>query len=338
MKRAISITALTLIAAVGLTPTAQAAIGNGTTSNGGGFKVSVSVQINSSDSSVVKSGSRSYSVPAKCWWKPASFSLDGSDTSSPEAFEKWMNENPLQGHAAAGMLARPSGAEMERISAAAKAGQAYKWYAVECAEGFSALDEGYTNLGGNFMGYEIGISYRAFLPGQVPEPLIAVDDLAEVLWDEAQQAIVAPTLDHNPKLAGTAGATFVNMPTWFWVTNPDGSLADNGELTLTASVPGTPVNMTLEAKSGDVLISSAAGSKNCPVDQAKYAYAPGQSEGNACTVNFDRSNAGWPVTATINWVATWQGNDGRGAQEGTDTLTRSTTVNVPVLERQIQNR
>jgi hypothetical protein len=277
-------------------------------------------------------------VPAKCWWTPAAFTIDGTDPSKPEDFEKYMNENPLQGHAAAGMLARPSSAEMARVSAATKAGKAYKWYTVDCAPGFNALDEGYTSLGGEFMGWRVGISYRAFLPGQVPEPLITVDDLADVLWDEAQQQIVAPTLDHNPKVAGTNGATFVNLPTWFWVTNPDGSLADDGKLTLTASVPNTPVNMTLVATSGDVSITSAAGSNTCPVDQAKYGYGQGQSEANACTVTFDRSNAGWPVTATVNWVANWTGQDAGGPQTGTATLTRSTTVNVPVVEVQAPNR
>jgi hypothetical protein len=296
------------------------------------------VNITSDSGKIMTGGSRSIYVPPKCWWEPASFSLDGADTSSPEAFSKWLEDNPLQGHAGAGNLARPSYEEQQRVLAAAKAGQDYKWYSVECADGFSALDEGYTTLGGEFMGVRIGIGYRAFLPGQVPEPLIAVEDLAEVLWDEAQQQIVAPVMQYNPKVAGTNGATVVNLPTWFWVTNPDGSLADDGRLTLTASVPGTPVNMTLVAESGDVSINSPAGSTSCPVEQAKYAYASGKSEASACTVTFDRSNGGWPVTATVNWVANWTGNDGGGPQNGTATLTRSTTVNVPVIEVQVPNR
>jgi len=338
MLRAISITTLALAAAVAVAPTADAGMGDDTTNGGSGFRVSVRVTVTSDSGKIVQGGTRTYSVPAKCWWKPAAFTIDGSDVADPATFEKYMNENPLQGHAAAGMLARPSGEEMARVSAAAKAGQAYRWYQVECREGQNALDAGYTSLGGEFMGTRIGIAYRAFLPGQVPEPLVAVEDLAEELWDEAQQQILAPTLEHNPKVSGTNGATVVNLPTWFWVTNPGNSLADDGTLTLTASVPGTPVNMRLVATSSDVSINSPAGSTSCPVDKAQYAYGSGKVEGNACTVTFDRSNAGWPVTATVTWTANWTGNDGTGPQSGTDSLVRSTTVNVPVVEVQVANR
>jgi hypothetical protein len=338
MLRAMSITAVALLAAVTLATPAEAGLGDDPTNGGNGFRVAVQVNITSDSGKVVQSGSRTYSVPAKCWWKPAAFDLDGTDTASPEEFNKWMTENPLQGHAGAGNLARPSYEEMQRVLAASKAGQAYRWYAVECQPGVDPSLSGYTSLGGTAFGQRIPLSYRAFLPGEVPEPLIAVEDLAETLWDEAQQGILAPTLDRNPKMTGTNAATVVNLPTWFWVTNPGNSLADDGTLTLTASVPGTPVNMTLVAKSSDVAISSVAGSNTCPVAQAKYAYGAGKAETGACTVTFDRANAGWPVTATVTWTANWTGNDGTGPQAGTASLTRSTTVNVPVVEVQVPNR
>ena len=227
---------------------------------------------------------------------------------------------------------------MERILAESKAGKAYQWYKVDCQPGVDPSLSGYTRLGGTAYGQRIPVYYRAFLPGEVPEPLISVENLAEELWDEAQQQILAPTLDRNPKMAGTNAATVVNLPTWFWVTNPANSLADDGTLTLTASVPGTPVNMTLVAESSDVSISSVAGSNTCPVTQATYAYGAGKADANACTVTFDRSNAGWPVTATVTWTANWNGDDGTGPQSGTASLTRSTTINVPVVEVQVPNR
>lgn len=339
MLRAMSITTVALLAAATMATPAQAGVGDDPTNGGGGFKVSVQVVVTSDSGKVVQGGTRSISVPPKCWWEPATFgSLDGVDTTSPEEFDKWLAENPLQGHAGAGNLARPSYEERQRIIAASKAGQAYRWYVVQCQEGVDPSLSGYTSLGGMAFGQRVPVSYRAFLPGEVPEPLIAVEDLAETLWDEAQQGILAPTLDRNPKMAGTNAATVVNLPTWFWVTNPANSLADDGTLTLTASVPGTPVNMTLVAKSSDVAISSVAGSNTCPVAQAKYAYGAGKADSNACTVTFDRSNAGWPVTATVTWTANWTGNDGTGPQTGTASLTRSTTVNVPVVEVQVPNR
>jgi hypothetical protein len=338
MKRVIPITVLALAAGAATAPLATANIGDDPTYGGQGFKVSVRVNVTSDSGKIIQGGSRTISVPAKCWWKPVSFDVNGADTSSPEAFEKFHNENPLQGHAGAGNLAFPPGDEIAKITAESKAGKAYRWYQVDCADGLSALDEGYTGLGGTFMGTRIGLSYRAFLPGEVPEPLIAVKNLADVLWDEAQKQIVAPTLERNPKVATAGGAAVVNLPSWFWVTNPDRSLADDGVLRLTASVPGTPVNMTLEATSGDVAITSVAGSNSCPVSQAKYSYGKGKSEANACLVTFDKANAGWPVTATVTWTANWTGQDSGGPQTGTASLTRATTINVPVTEIQVPNR
>jgi hypothetical protein len=338
MLRAMSITTLALVAAVAATPTANAGWGEDPTNGGTGFRVAVRVNITSDSGKIVQSGSRTYSVPAKCWWEPAQMGIDGEDTTTPEGFQKHLAENPLQGHAGAGNLSLPSYEEIHRVIDASTAGKAYKWYRVQCQEGVDPSLTGYTTLGGVAFGQRVPLSYRAFLPGEVPEPLIAVEDLAETLWDEAQQGILAPTLDRNPKMTGTNAATVVNLPTWFWVTNPGNSLADDGTLTLTASVPGTPVNMTLIAKSSDVALSSVAGSNTCPVAQAKYAYTSGKAETGACTVTFDRANAGWPVTATVTWTANWTGDDGTGPQAGTASLTRSTTINVPVVEVQVPNR
>ncbi|WP_405055900.1 hypothetical protein OG474_24530 [Kribbella sp. NBC_01505] len=339
MKRVVPITILALALGAITAPLASANIGDDPTYGGKGFKVSVMVNVTSDSGKIVQTGSRTISVPARCWWKQArAFDYESTDISSPEAFAKYVAENPLQGHAGAGNLSRPSNDEIIRVNAESKAGKAYRWYWVECADGLNALDEGYTTLGGTFMGQRIGMSFRAFLPGEVPEPLIAVENLADVLWDEAQKQIVAPTLDRNPKAANAGGAAVVNLPNWFWVTNPDESLADDGVLRLTASVPGTPVNMTLEATTGDVDISSVAGSNSCSVPRAKYSFGQGKSDDNACIVTFNQANAGWPVTATVNWTANWQGVDSAGAHEGTATLARSTTINVPVTEIQVQNR
>jgi hypothetical protein len=339
MLRAMSITTLALAAAVAVASPTQAGIGDDPTDGGSGFKVAVKVNITSDSGKIVQSGTRTYSVPAKCWWQlNDQLSIDGLDTTTPEGFRQHLIDNPLQGHAGPGNYSIPNIDELDRVLAASKAGKPYKWYKVRCQEGLDPSLLGYTTLGGTAYGIRIWQSYRAFLPGEVPEPLISVENLAEELWDEAQQAIVAPTLDRNPKMAGTNAATVVNLPTWFWVTNPANSLADDGSLTLTASVPGTPVNMTLVAKSSDVSISSVAGSNTCPVAQAKYAYGAGKADSNACTVTFDRANAGWPVTATVTWTANWTGNDGTGPQSGTASLTRSSTINVPVVEVQVPNR
>ena len=43
-------------------------------------------------------------------------------------------------------------------------------------------------------------------------------------------------------------------------------------------------------------------------------------------------------TASVTWTANWTGNDGTGPQSGTASLSRSTTINVPVVEVQTPNR
>ena len=83
-------------------------------------------------------------------------------------------------------------------------------------------------------------------------------------------------------------------------------------------------------------ITSPAGATSCPIEQAKTSYAPGASDGDACTVAFAKGNhAGWPVTSSIVWTGGWEGVQANGQTESGDlSVSRSSTTDVPVSESQ----
>jgi hypothetical protein len=217
--------------------------------------------------------------------------------------------------------------EVKRVADAAKNGEHYTWYQLQCRDGVDPVKAGFTKSGGTYMGQQIGIGWAAFPDGQIPEPYVAPEDLATALWDYAQQGLTNPGIGRNPVIAANGGATLVNVPTWFWVTNPATSLADDGKLNLVATAGNTTV--TLNAESSGVDFTSAAGTTSCTVAQAK-------SKAGDCAISFQRSNAGWPVTASTSWSGAWSGNDGSGA--ALPVVGHSATVNVPVVEVQVPNR
>jgi hypothetical protein len=306
-------------------------------SGGGGYQVSVHVTVSGADAGKIgKGGGTSMSVQPSCWWKLYNPDIGGNDARTPEGFQKFYDESIpyLTGHAAAGRLSMPDYNEVKRVTEAAKGGAKYKWYTLECRPGVDPVKTGFTKSGGDYMGLQIGISFAAFLDGQVPPPYVAPKDLAAALWDAAQQGLTNPAIDRNPKVAANGGATVVNVPTWFWVTNPATSLADDGKIDLVATAGNTTV--TLKASSSGVDFTSPAGTNSCTVTQAKQAYGAGKSDAGACTISFEKSNAGWPVTASTSWSGSWTGNDGSGA--ALPEVYHSTTVNIPVIEVQVPNR
>jgi hypothetical protein len=319
---------LGLAATVAFVAPASAGGGGLNKSNGTGYGISVHVTVSGSDAKVVNSvGSGGIKVEPTCWWKDYNPDIN-NDARTPEGFKKFYDESVyyLTGHAGAGRLAMPDYNEVNRVAEAAKNGAKYRWYTLDCKPGHTGVKEGYTKLGGNYMGTEIGVSFAAFLEGQVPEPYVAPEDLAKALWDAAEQGLDVPTVDRNPKVVKNGGATLVNVPTWFWVTNPAGSLADDGIVDLTATAGNTTV--TLHAESSGVDFTSPRGTASCTAAQAK-------TKGPACAISFDKSSTGWPVTASIGWSGTWTGE---GQTQALPQIFRTSTINVPVVEIQVPNR
>jgi hypothetical protein len=120
------------------------------------------------------------------------------------------------------------------------------------------------------------------------------------------------------------------------VTNPAKSLADDGLIDITASIPGSPVRTHLTAKTGDIAVSSDAGSTTCSPTQVQKAYTRGASDEGACTIPFERANrAGWDVRTMITWTGEWDGVDNDGPDGGPlAPVTLVSDTNVPVSESQ----
>lgn len=350
------LTALTTVA-VSVATAGAAHAGIGTTGDGDGFSIAVNASVDGEDAGLVTGGGGggiTLHVPPKCYWEtiPADYDLSGSfDAGNPEDFEKFYEEMIVQmrGHAAAGYFSFPSREYVKGIVKAEKSGKAdYSWYVLRNQEGVNCADEGFTGSSGTVgdaYGAEgagdavndaIPTAYQAFEAGQPPPPpLVDVGELAEEVWDYAAQNIDDPNVDRNPKIASTGNATLVNLPTWFWVTNTAEALAHDGRVDLEVSIPGTPVQMSLHAQTDEVTVTSPAGAKTCSIDEIKNSYDQGESDGGACTLEFSRSNSGWPVTTTTNWTGSWEGVDNNGPQNGTIAVVgHSSTVDVPVNESQ----
>ena len=299
-------------------------------SDGSGYGIRVSVSVGGSDAKVASSAaSGGVSVEPSCWWKSYNPDIGGNDARTPEGFKKFYDESipMLSGHAAAGRLAMPDFDEVERVTNAAKNGESYRWYTLDHKPGVDCVKAGFTKSGGTYMGTVIGVSFAAFPDGQVPEPYVDPEQLATALWDAAEQGLAVPAIDRNPKVAKNGGASVVNLPTWFWVTNPDGSLAGDGVVDLTATAGSTTV--TLKATSSGVDFTSPKGSSSCTAAQAKV-------KGPSCAITFNQSSTGWPVTASIGWSGNWTGPNGTGGP--LPQVFKTSTTNVPVVEIQAPNR
>lgn len=328
MRRAIAMTALAVGSVVLVAPHASANLGDGSADQSGYSVRAVSVTIKSDSNTVVSSGTTSISVAPSCYWQLYNPTVDGTDATTPEGFQKFYDQSLpyLTGHAAAGRLAMPGGDEVARVTEAAKSGAKYRWYNLQCRKGVNGVEAGYTKSGGEYLGEIVPVSWAAFIEGQQPEPYVAPEDLARAVWDYARGNLVAPEIDRNPKVAANGGATVVNLATWFWVTNVAQSLADDGKLNLSATAGNTTV--TLQATSTPLAITSTAGSTECSIEQAK-------SRKGACKIVFERSNASLAVTASLTWTASWSGG---GETAVLPSVSHSTTENIPVLEIQVPNR
>ncbi|NUR09042.1 MAG: hypothetical protein HOQ45_18795 [Nocardioidaceae bacterium] len=310
-----------------------------------GFTVSVHLNVSSGGGDPVPSAGTTISVPAKCYWGPTT-NFDGTD---PEAFWKYYKESLpfLQGsETAAGYYSFPEGSQIEDIAKQEKHGDGdFTWYQLNCRDGVNGAKEGYTtsrwttpdSYGAELGGQPVPVGYAVFPAAQPPPPpLVDVKDVTESLWDVASADLGQATMGRNPTIAAHDDATLVNLPTWFWVTNPVESLAQDGVIDITASIPGSPVRTHLHAETGDVAITSDAGSTECGPEQVQQAYTSGASDAGACTISFDRARpAGWDVRTLISWTGTWDGADNNGPQGGDlAPVTLISDTNVPVQESQ----
>lgn len=298
-------------------------------------------------------GGVSVSVPATCWWAPDRLSKpDGSgyfDPSDSKAWVDWYdwawkNNN---GTFAPGNLAFGDKKMWEDAAKAAKDGKDISVYSAQCRSGAPecALAK-FTGVAKHDDGTEwkipgwgdcgFALTVRFFEAGQVPPPMVDPEDLAKAARDA--MVLPKPTVDRNPKASGTGytQATIVNLPTWFWVTDPDAvGGTTGGKRTIRADAGTAWAEVTAENKG--LTVTSPAGGKDCTWEQAATKYAKGVDDSQACTVEFERASVGYdggyPVDTSTSWSASWTGSGGTGGKFPSP-LIRTATVNVPVAESQ----
>jgi hypothetical protein len=330
-------------AAAMLTPATAVALpgDGGGEENESGYTVEVDVMY-SGDAAPEGGGVFTEYVAPLCYWGPFRGSAggpdvgDGTDMQKVLDFIEWGWTRP---HAEGYGWVRWYG-PIERFEDAVEReadGEKLIWYSLNC--NIPLTDErAIAFAGGEVMGSAIVAGLG--IQGETPEILIDPEVLAEAARD--QMVIESPDVDRNPQGAGAlGGATLVNVPTWFWVTNPEESVGGvDGERTIRADVVGGSVWAEVTAQTGGLSVGSPAGSTFCEPSVAITEWSPGSDDNAGCTVSFSRASigylGGYPVTTSTEWTATWEGMTQDGEAVGGDLapLQRSETVNVPVAESQ----
>jgi hypothetical protein len=275
-------------------------------------------------------GSVTASAPAICWWEKSDVSGEGIEAIAA-VFKTWFGIELDQ-------------SALDQMKKDEEAGKKFEWYERKTREGASKAEleaAGCNDYSGPYKGLFIGLLVRPFEPGEAPEPIPDPEEMADVALENIE--LQAPTLSWNPKAEALGGGTLVNLPTWFWVTNPGPAVGDGtGErsVTATAAAGDSEVSVTVTATADKLQIASPGGATTCTVDQARTAYAKGAAESSACTLTFERAStkypSGFPVRATVAWSASWTGT-GPGVPGGVQPLegvVLSSTTDVPVREAQ----
>jgi len=318
---------MALPAAAGIVPPP----GPGTTSNG----FTVDVAITFSGDAAPGGGAPHVvhvMVPATCWWEAAAGPY--TDPTLMLAYYDQLVASGLPDLAVA-ML----GPRSQYVDAAAAGGTVW-WFSAHC----TSFDEylTYTGAQTQFGGVPLAITTRPFpvVNGVAtpPAPRVAPQVLAQAARDA--MVIPIPVVERNPKVAAggaLAGATFVNLPTWFWVTDPAAVGGAAGTRTIRAEVGGGAVWAQVVARTQGLTVSAPTGSTQCSPAQALQVWHAGAADASGCTVAFPRAsvaypNGGYPVATSTTWQATWTGSGGTGGV--LPVLPRRAVVNVPVAEAQ----
>lgn len=274
------------------------------------------------------------SVPARCWWDH--FSAD------PELFKDFMNgvsSLPIFGFLWQ-LLMKPDDKFLDKAVEIWDDGKTpVNWYVIDCVEGATPEERSshLTTCTILFPDDCFGSPFAYFVENEEPPVVVEPEQLA--LEAREHLEIPEPEVDRNPKSAELDQATLVNVPTWFWVTDPDAVGGEDGTLSVRASIPETGIWAEVTATTGGLALASAAGNAQCEPQRALQQWAAGADDANGCTVAFDRASVnhpgGYPVTAETQWTASWVGEGVDGAESGDlPPATAQETVNVPVAEVQ----
>ncbi|MEJ5914801.1 hypothetical protein [Pseudokineococcus sp. 1T1Z-3] len=297
-------------------------------------------------------GSRTASAAAtaSCWWTP----VPGAPADDAAAMVGWFEDRaevlvgPLE-------VARPMLGTPQEWAAAAEqeaSGQDVTWYHAQCrggaagdagsgVPGAQAQVDGGEHLqrlaeytGRTYEAGEAGtlpVTYGAYPAGRPPQALVDARTLVELARGELD--LPAPEVERNPRSQGL-GATFVGLPTWFWVVDPESVGGISGTRTIRAQAGSSWAEVTVET--AGITVSSPAGATTCDPQQATTPWSPGAQDESGCTLAFTRSSAGFPgglpVEVSTRWTATWRSSDGAGGP--LPGLVRTAQDTVPVMESQ----
>lgn len=276
------------------------------------------------------SASVSVSVPALCVWDHV--------TDDPVFFQQIMTIASSLPFSFYGFVAPNEQVMQEAIEIWDEGATPVSWYILSCGNNDAAAAEYFQNCAMFFPDVCLPSPWGYFVEEEEPPVVIAPEELALAAREYLE--IPEPEVDRNPKVGSSGGATMVNLPTWFWVTNPDAVGGDDGELNIRASIPEVGVWAEITATTPGLSLASAAGSTSCNPSAAITEWSPGANDADGCTVSFAKASVaypnGYPVTARTEWTATWVGGGPGGATDSGDLepLTATSTVNVPVAEVQ----
>lgn len=303
----------------------------------GGYTVQVAVRFSGNAAPGGGGGStRTVSVHPSCWWEPAT----GPYTDAAAMLD-WY-DGVTGGLQTRGVIDQYGPRSAWEDAAKAEAdGDDLSWYRVFCKNpkdyakyNTGVVEGGIDPITGTPVGW-VTFNYRAIPVGTpLPAPMVSPEELARVAHDAME--IPVPVVDRNPKLAGPGAPTLVGLPTWFWVTDDASVGGAVGRREIRADLGDVWAEVT--ATTGGLRLSSPAGGTTCVPQQAIVEYGSKVAASSGCTIEFSRASTaypgGYPVSATTDWNATWEGSENDGVHTDLDQLQRQATVNVPVAEVQ----
>jgi hypothetical protein len=334
LRRGVGLVIMTLVVAMSAGSSAHAEVGGGAEppagGTGSGFQASVSITFSGDAAPSGGSSTIRVRVAPSCWWRAADGPYD-----DPVAMLAYYDA--IMATTAPPYVKGAYGPRSRYVEAAASA-TPVQWWSAYCKDPSDYV--GYTGEPFSYNGQPLAVTHRAFpvVNGTVtpPAPQVEPEQLAEA----AREVMVLPlpAVTRNPETtgAGLVGATFVNLPTWFWVDDPAAVGGSTGTRTIRAEVAGGAVWAQVVATTQGLQVASPAGTTTCPPGRATTRWRPGAADTDGCTLTFERAStayrAGYPVTTTTTWNATWTGSGGTG---GTlPVLDRQALTQVPVAESQ----
>ncbi|MEO7060083.1 MAG: hypothetical protein ABI083_10205 [Lapillicoccus sp.] len=275
------------------------------------------------------------SMPSRCWWSVSPMILNGVDVSAdPSQWLAWRAATD----AGSGDQKLIHLDQLQKAITAAATNPALRLYRAACRDGLPCVETARYVLG-DISAYTNSeacnrTSNENFYPqGAPPQPSVDPRELALKAVEHLN--IPNPLVDRNPLVGALGGATLVDLPTWFWVRD-DNALAASSDGRLEIIATAGRVQVMVTATTVGLTLASEAGGSQCSIAQATTAFGGADAGADPCAIEFRAASVGRPagfaVTASSSWTATWLANDGTSG--ALVALGRVAVTQVPVAETQ----